>query len=178
MKKWMYVFGPGIMLAVFMFFYLASREETEAKLKAEKARKEEVARQAEEKRQIAEKKAREDAERRNAERAAEEAKAAKDKQDKYDADMRRILDDTAKANASAEESSQKVSELTIELDNLHKQKETLTREGFELAKRVEMAKVARRNAELEIQRMVQMIANRADQSSMSKMPPPVPPKES
>jgi len=179
MKKWMYVLGPGIMLAVFMFFYLASREETEAKLKAEKANKEEVARQAEEKRLVAEKKARDDAERRNTERAAEEGKAAKDKQDKYDADMRRIKDDTDRANASAEESSRKVSELTIELDNLHKQKDTLTREGFELAKRVELAAVGRRNSEIEIQRMVQMIADRADQSSMSKMPPPAPPpKES
>ena len=53
MKKWMYVLGPGIMLAVFMFFYLASKEETEARLKAEKAHKEEVAKEAEQKKQLA-----------------------------------------------------------------------------------------------------------------------------
>jgi chromosome segregation ATPase len=179
MKKWMYVLGPGIMLAVFMFFYLASKEETEARLKAEKAHKEEVAKEAEQKKQLAEAKAREDAERRNAERAADEARIAKEKQDRYDADMRRIKDDTDKANASAADSAAKVSELTIELDTLHKQKDSLTREGFDLAKRVEMAAVARRNSEIEIQRMVEMIANRADQSSMTKMPPPPPPpKES
>jgi len=179
MKKWMYVLGPGIMLAVFMFFYLASKEETEARLKAEKAHKEEVAKEAEQKKQLAEKKAREDAERRNAERATEEARIAKEKQDRYDADMRRIKDDTDKASASAAESAVKVSELTIELDTLHKQKDALTREGFELAKRVEMAAVARRNAEIEIQRMVEMIANKADQSTMTKTPPPPPPpKES
>jgi len=177
MKKWMYVLGPGIMLAVFMFFYLASREETEAKLKAEKAQKAELAREAEEKRQIAEKKAREDALRREAERVAEEAKTAKEKQDRYDADMRRIKDDTDKANANAEASAAKVSELTIQLDTLRKQKDTLTRDGFELAKRVEMAAVARRNAEIEIQRMVEMISQRAEQSALAKPPPP-PPKES
>jgi len=176
MKKWMYVLGPGTMLAVFLFFYFASKTETEARLAAEKARKEEVAKEAEQKKQVAEAKAREDAERRNAERAADEAKIAKEKQDKYDAEMRRILEDTDKANAEAESYAKQVSELTIELDTLHKQKDTLTREGFDFAKRVEQAAVARRNAELEIQRMVQMIANRADQSSMAKPPPPPPPQ--
>ena len=178
MKKWMYVLGPGLMLGVFLFFYFSSKAETDARMKAEKARKEEVARDLEQKKQIAEAKARADAERRNAERAAEEAKIAKDKQDKYDAEMRRIKEDTDKANANAAASAKEISELTIELDSLHKQKDALTREGFDFAKRVELAEVARRNAELEIQRMVQMIANRADQSIMAKMPPTPPPKES
>jgi predicted nucleic acid-binding Zn-ribbon protein len=91
--------------------------------------------------------------------------------------MRRIQADTDKFNAEVEKYSNEVSELTIELDSLHKQKDALTREGFDFAKRVELAQVVRQNAELEIQRMVQMIANRADQSMMTKMPPP-PPKES
>ena len=179
MKKWLYVLFPTALLGIFLYYYFASRAETLAR---ETAHREQVAREtaeANQKKAIAEAKAREDAERRNAERAAEEARIAKEKQDKYDADMRRIKDDTDKANASAEQSAAKVSELTIELDNLHKQKDALTREGFDLAKRVEMAAVARRNAELEIQRMVEMIANKADQSSMTKMPPPTPtPKES
>ena len=105
------------------------------------------------------------------------AGSAQDKQDKYDADMRRIQADTDKSNALVDTYSKQVSELSIELDSLHKQKDSLTREGFELAKRVELAAVARRNAELEIQRLTQMLANRADQSIMTKMPPP-PPKES
>jgi len=178
MKKWMYVFGPGLMLAVFLFFYFASKAETDARLRAEKIHKEEVAREAEAKKQAAEAKARADAEARNAERAAEETKAAKDKQDKYDNEMRRIKDDTDKANANAEAYAKQVSELTIELDSLRKQRDTITREGFDLAKRVELAEVTRRNAELEIQRMVEMISNRADQSTLTKMPPPPPPKES
>jgi hypothetical protein len=165
------------MIAVFLFFYFDSKAEWEAK---EKARLEEVARvkaDAEQKKQVAEAKAREDAERRNAERTAEEAKTAKDKQDKYDADMRRIQDDTDRANAMAEKYAKQVSELTIELDTLHKQKDALTREDFELEKKVELARVARQNAELEIQRTVEMIATRADQSAMAKPPPPPPPKE-
>ncbi len=90
--------------------------------------------------------------------------------------MRRIKAETDRSNAEAEKYAKEVSELTIELDTLHKQKDDLTREGFDLAKKVELAAVARRNAELEIQRLVQMMAERADQSIMAKMPPP--PKES
>src|ERR1019366_833395 len=179
MKKWMYVLGPGLMLAVFLFFYFASKSETDARLKEEKAHKEQVEKDAEAKKQAAEAKARADAEARNAQRTTDEAKIAKDKQDKYDSDMRRIKDDTDKASANAETYAKQVSELTIELDTLRKQKDTMTRDGFDLAKHVELAEVARRNAELEIQRMVEMIANRADQSTMTKMPPPPPPpKES
>src|ERR1035438_7353426 len=181
MKKWMYVLGPGLMLAVFLFFYFASKSETDApaRLTKQKSDKAGVEKDAEAKKQAAEAKARADAEARNAQRTTDEAKIAKDKQDKYDSDMRRIKDDTDKASANAETYAKQVSELTIELDTLRKQKDTMTRDGFDLAKHVELAEVARRNAELEIQRMVEMIANRADQSTMTKSPPPPPPpKES
>lgn len=179
MKKWMYVLAPGAMLAVFLFFYFASRTESLAR---EKAHKEEVAREkaeADEKKHIAEVKAREDADRRNAEREAEEAKAAKEKEAKYQASMDRIQADTDKSNKQAEEYAKHVSELTIELDSLHKQKDELTRAAFAESKKIELAEVARENAEMEIQRMVGMIADRADQSILVKMPPaPPPPKES
>ncbi len=176
MKKWLYVLFPTALLGIFLFYYFASKAETEAR---EKAHREQVAREvadANQKKAIAEAKAREDAERRNIERAAEEAKAAKEKEDKYNQEMARIKAETDRSNATAEEYSKKVSELTIELENLHKQKDSLTREDFELAKKIELAEVARRNAEMEIQRYNDMIANRADQSLMAKMPPP-PPKD-
>jgi hypothetical protein len=179
MKKWLYVIAPGAMLAVFLFFYMSSRAETKAR---EQAHNEEVAKQkadADEKKRIAEQTAKEDAERRNAEREAEEVKAAKAKQDKYDADMAAIQADTDKSNALADTYAKQVSDLTIELDTLNKQKDALSREGFELSKKIELAEVARHNAEMEVQRLVEMIADRADQTLMAKMPPPPPPpKES
>jgi len=92
--------------------------------------------------------------------------------------MARIKEDTDKSNATADEYAKKVSDLTIELDTLHKQKDALTREAFELDKQVELADVERRNAEMEIQRYDAMIADRADQSAMAKMPPPPPPPSS
>jgi chromosome segregation ATPase len=177
MKKWLYVLFPTALLGIFLFYYFASKAETEAR---EKVHREQVAREvadANQKKALAEAKARDDAERRNVERAAEEAKAAKDKEEKYNSEMARIKSETDRENASAEQYAKQVSELTIELDNLHKQKDSLTREDFDLAKKIELAEVARHNAEMEIQRYTEMISNRADQSMMVKMPPP-PPKDS
>jgi chromosome segregation ATPase len=176
MKKWFYVLFPAALLAVFLVFYLSSKKETDAREAAHKVEMAQQKAEADEKKHIAEVKAQEDAERRNIDRADAEAKAAKEKEDKYNTEMARIKADTDKSNATAETYAKQVSELTIELENLHRQKDELTRQAFDMAKKIELAEVGRRNAELEIQRYNQMIANRADQSAMAKMPPP-PPKD-
>jgi hypothetical protein len=177
MKKWFYVLFPTLLLGIFLIFYLSSRSETLAR---EATLREETAKakvEADQKKAAAEATAQADAERRNIQRASDEAKAAKDKEDKYNAEMAHIKAETDRASASAEKFAKDVSDLTIELDNLHKQKDTLTRESFELSKKIELAEVTRRNAELEIQRYDEMIANRADQSVLTKMPPaPAPDK--
>ena len=176
MKKWFYVVFPKVLIAIFLVFYLSSRSETIAR---EKVQREETAKakaEADQKKAEAEATAQADAERRNVERAAQEEKAAKDKEDKYNAEMARIKAETDKANATAEMYSKQVSDLSIELDTLHKQKDELTRESFEMQKQIELSEVARRNAELEIQRYDQMIADRADQSVLTKMPPAPPEK--
>jgi len=175
MKKWFYVLFPAILLGVFLFYYTASKAETEAREKAAKAEMAKEKAEADQKKALAEAKAREDAEKRAADRAADEAKAAKEKEDKYNSDMARIKEDTDRSNATAATYAKQVSDLTIELDSLHKQKDTEMRESFELAKKVELAEIARRNAELEIQRYTAMLVDRADQSTLTKMPPPPPP---
>jgi hypothetical protein len=175
MKKWLFVISPAAMLAVFLVFYYANRAESERREHEHQVQLDKQKADADEKKKIAEQKAHEDAERRNQERLADEAKVAKDKQDKYDATMAKIQDQTNSSNATAEKFAKEVSELTIELDTLHKQKDALTRETFDLAKKVEQGQVERRNADMDIQRMTDMIAQRADQSAMAKMPPPPPP---
>jgi hypothetical protein len=47
---------------------------------------------------------------------------------------------------------------------------------FAAAAKVEMAKIDRNNAELEIQRMYEMVAQKVDESSLAKLPPPPPAK--
>jgi sRNA-binding protein len=178
MKKWMYVLAPGTMLAVFLFFYFESKAETDAR---EKAHQEEVAKEkadADAKKQLAEAKAREDAQRREAQREKEEKDSAQAKLDKYEANMHRIQTDTDASNARAEARAKEVSELTIEIENLQKQKDDLSHQSFDDQKKIQLAEVARENAEFEIQRLVQMIADRADQSGMAKGPPePAPGKD-
>ena len=165
MKKWFYVLFPAILLGVFLFYYTASKAETEAREKAAKAEMAKEKAEADQKKALAEAKAREDAEKRAADRAADEAKAAKEKEDKYNTDMARIKEDTDRSNATAATYAKQVSDLTIELDSLHKQKDTETRESFELAKKVELAEIARRNAELEIQRYTAMLVERASRAA-------------
>ena len=88
---------------------------------------------------------------------------------------KQISDETNGYLAEGKKSQQESAALEIERDLLHKEKDRVGREAFDLAKQVELAKVARRNAELEEQRMVEMITRKATDSAMAKMPPPPPP---
>jgi hypothetical protein len=176
MKKWMYVISVSAMLAVFLFFYLTHMKEAAA---LEQVRKEKVAQQleaeAKHKAEI-EAKARADAERRAAERAAEEKKKEEDRIAKWEAESKAIQDATDKYNAEADRLSKQASELEIQLSALRTQKEKLNRDTLELAKKVELARIARQNAELENQRMIKMIAMRTANSSFTQLPPPPPEK--
>jgi len=174
MKKWMYVIFPSLMLLVFIGFYISSQNELAVR---EKQKAEEVARQkaAEDAHKAAlEAKAAEDAARHTAERAAEDAKALAEKEAKWQAESDRIQKETDASNASLDKYSKLVDKLQIQLDYLHKAKEEANRASFESFKRVQLADVERRNAELEVQRMVAMISKRAEDSSLTKMPAPAP----
>ena len=179
MKKWIYLLVPAILLGLFLFIYFPHVEKTHAK---ERARKEEIAKKKaedEEKKKAAEAKAREDAKKRQDERDAEEAKKLKEKEDKQAADDKKVRDQTAESIARANAAAAEVQKLETELARLRKDKDNLGRETFELAKQVELARIARRNAELEIQRVTEMLAKRAADSSMTRMPVvPTPPAKS
>ena len=68
--------------------------------------------------------------------------------------------------------------MELQLSALRTEKEKLNREAFDFAKQVERGKVARRTAELEIQRTTEMIARRAAQSSLARPPGAVTPPSS
>lgn len=170
----MYVIFPGIALVIFIVFYRASQNELEI---AEAKRKAVVAEQKaadEAKKQEAEQKAAADAKKHEQDRLADEAKAEADKQAKYEADLNRIKTDTTKTAASVTRYASHVSEMEIELDTLHKKKEAATRDEFETEKQVELAEIQRRTAELDSQRMVEMIAKKADASALTKGAPASP----
>lgn len=176
MKKWMYVISVGSMLAVFLFFYFAHIKEAEAaeKIRLEKQRQEQAA--ADAKKAEAEEKARQDAEKRAAERAAEEAKKEADRVAAWEKTSKEIQDATDNYLALGDKYQKSINELELKLADLRKQKEQLNREAFDYAKQVEAARIEKQNAEVESQRMTEMIAQRASESTLAQMPPPPPPK--
>ncbi len=175
MKKWMYLIFPGAMLGLFLVFFLSHTKEAEAR---EKTRQEVLAKKIADdvaKKKEDENRARLDAEKRAADRAAEDAKKESERIAKQAAIDREIREATDKAIADAATSQKTIDNLEAELDRLHKQKDQLSRDGFDIAKQVELAKVAKRTAEIEIQRTVELIARKAQESYLVRMPPPPPP---
>jgi hypothetical protein len=172
MKKWMYLIAPTVMLGAFLFLYVAESKEAEIKEQAKAAEIAKVKAQEAEKKKIAEEKARLDSAKRAAERAAEDAKREADKLAKREAEAKRIQDETDKYLADAAAQTKKIAELEAQVDVARKAKDQASRESFDLLKQVERAKVERRNAEIEIARLTEMLARRASDSSMTRMPPP------
>ena len=170
MKKWMYLIFPGAMLAIFVVFYSSHAKELHAKevrLAAEaKAKRDEL----DTKKKVAEAKAREDAAKRQKERDAEEGQKAAEKAAKQAADDKKVRDDTAKYVSQGDAAAKQVASFEVELDRVRKEKDKTSKEAFEIAKQVELTRIARRNAELEIQRMNEMIIKRASDSSLVRPP--------
>ena len=170
MKKWIYLIVPAVMMAGFLFVYFGHVETMHAKEAAKAASVAQAKAEAEAKKKDAEQKARSDAKKRQDEREAEEAKKEKEKADKQAADDKKVRDAIAEFTAKADSASKQAAALEAELDRIRKEKDRLSRETFDLAKQVELARIARRNAELEIQRMTEMIARKASESAMTRPP--------
>ncbi|KXU37935.1 hypothetical protein AXK12_00805 [Cephaloticoccus capnophilus] len=170
MKKWLYLIVPTVMLVVFTFFYLSQSKELEQQEIARKERVERERKEEEAKRAVIEEKARQDAAARAAEREAEAAQKEADRIAKWEAEGRDIQDATDAFNAEADRISKDISAKEIQLDTLRKQKEQLNTDVLNAAKRVELAQIAKRNAELEIQRKAELMLRRVESSAVAQMP--------
>lgn len=179
---YLYLIIPLAMLAAFLFTpsvgYFAAQKKIEAKIAAEKAedarkRAEEAARQHEIERQ-----AEEDARRHQEERERQEREREAKKEREYQDIINQLKGDLATYSGEGDKLQKEANDLELQISKARTEKEQLNRQSFELAKQVELQKVNRRNAELEIQRMVDMVAQRVNASPMSAMPPPPPPPPS
>jgi hypothetical protein len=174
MKKTLvtYLLIPGIMLAVFIFFYLGAVKEMNVKAEQAAAAKALAATEEANRKAEIERKANEDAERRQKEReAADAAKEAKKEAD-YQAVMTQLNTEAAKYSTQADKLASEVGALENAISAARTNKEKLNRETFDLAKEVELAKIARRNAEIEIQRMVEITGKKMATTSVALPPPP------
>jgi septal ring factor EnvC (AmiA/AmiB activator) len=95
----------------------------------------------------------------------EKAQREKDEQD------RKVLDETTKYENEAEKLSKEIAGLELAIANLRTQREDMNREVLESSKKVELAKIDRRNAELEIQRMYDIVAQKVAASFLTQAPP-------
>lgn len=167
-----YVITPLVLCALFGVYYFQFAQEQQIK---EAQKKKEVATKvAEEKRKKdeIEAKARADADERTRKREEEQAKKEADRRAKWEGQGQEIADATKKYTAQAEASAKQAADLEAQLTALRKQKEASGRESFELMKKVELARIDKRNAELEIQRLHAMVAKRATESGAAQLPPP------
>lgn len=171
-----YIIAPAFMLAAFVFFYRGALAEMDIK-EADHAKEVAVAKAQEDaRRKEIEAKAEADALKRQLERDAEE-KAKLDKKEKeYLTAMNQLRDEADKYTAEADKFAKDGNDLEVLLTNLRVQKEKVNREAFELAKAVELAKINRRSAEMEIQRLIEMVGTKAAASTLAAMPPPPPAK--
>ena len=172
-----YIIVPVVLLGVFLFFYNGALKEMAAREEQKKAQLAEAKATEDARRADIERKAAEDARKRQAEREAEErAKEAKKIKDYEDA-MKQLKDEADKYAAEADGYQKETNALELQLNELRSTKEKTNREAFELAKQVELAKVNRRNAELEIQRMIEMVGSKVGVSTALTVLPPPPVKK-
>lgn len=174
MKKSYFIF-PIILMVIFYFIYQdftvknAAKEEAEA-IALQASIDAEEAQQAK-----AERRAKEEANQRTAEREASEAKKLADRRAKWAAAGQEIADDSSKYSTEAAKFAQEKADLELALLETRNNHQKLTSAAFELKKKVELGRVAKRTAEMNEQRYIEMVANRAKASAMAKMPPPPPP---
>jgi pyruvate/2-oxoglutarate dehydrogenase complex dihydrolipoamide acyltransferase (E2) component len=174
MNKYYFIIPVGLLIG-FIFVYRGTvkdiqiREETIKAAAAAKAATEDA------QRQEIEKKAEEDA-RAQAEKRAAEEKAKQEKKDNdYKNAMAQLKGEADGYSAEADKLAKESAELELDLTKSRSLRDKDTSEAFDLTKQVELAKISRRNAELEIQRLIEMVATRAASSSLTAMPVPPPP---
>ncbi len=174
MKKTLltYLVIPGILLGVFIFFYLGAVKEMNAKDLARKEAKALADKEEADRKKVIEDNATKDAIKRQKDR--EEADAAKEakKEADYQAVMTQLRNEANDYSSQADKLNKEVQDLEIAISQTRSNKEKLNRETFDLAKQVELAKIARRTAEIEIQRMVERTGMKVADTSVAKLPPP------
>ena len=169
MNKFYFII-PVVLLGGFIFLYRGAVDEMNIKEAATKAQIAAAKAEEDAHRHEVEQKAIVDAEKRQKEREKEEsAKQAKKEKDYNDA-MAKLKHETDGYAAESSKLTKDVADLEVALTNGRTLRDKTSLESFELSKQVELSKINRRRAELEIQRLIEMVGTKA--STFAAMPPP------
>jgi hypothetical protein len=114
-----------------------------------------------------------DALKRQQENEATEKAKLEQREKAYGDAMAKLKSDTDGFNADGDRFAKEGAELELKLSEARQLREKTSQEIFEISKQVELAKISRRKSEIEIQRMVEMVGNRA--TTLAAMPPLTPP---
>jgi len=168
-----YVIFPVVLLLTFGIYYtqVAKPEMAEQERAAAKKVEEQLAADETRRKEI-ELKAQADAQAQQQARELRDREKQERLQREREEQDRKIAEDTAKYENLAASLSKQIADTDKEIADLRNKRETLTREIFAAAAKVELAKIDRQNAELEIQRMYDMVAQKVSDSFLTKLPPP------
>ena len=166
-----YLIVPLVLLSLFGGLYWQHSRTADAEARAKADATAQAKAVADAQKAETERKAREDADLRAAARLAEEKKKEDEKRAKWDADSVRITEETARYTALISTLAQEQTSLEKALADTRAQREKLAKENFETARAIELARIARRNAELEVQRMTEMVARKAGGTSLLRPTP-------
>lgn len=157
----LYIIVPLVLVLAFSGLYVSHTKHAAEKAAVAKAEAEKIAKEAADKKAEAERQAREDADRRTREREAEAKKKADEKAAKWAAQGEQIAEETARYEELVGKNTAELKALEAKLAALRAEKETAVQAGFDFDLEIEKARVAKRSAELEIQRLVEMTARKA-----------------
>jgi hypothetical protein len=169
-----YVIVPAVLLAVFAVLYTGARKEMEAKHQAQIEAKAKVDETDRIRKAEIDRRATEDAKRRQDEQAAANKAKEDKKQRDYDDAMKKLKDEANDYATQADKLAKEAADLEIQISQARTDKERLNRETLEFSKQIELAKINRRTAELEIQRMIEIVGRKLNESSIAIPPPPPP----
>lgn len=166
---------PALLLLAFLFTpgygYFAAQKEIVAKQEAREKAAAEAKQVEEAKRLEIQKRAEEDAIARQKENELQErAKDDRRRKDFEDA-INKLRDDIATFTRETEAQAKESADFEAQLGNLRDRKEAANRDTLDLAKQIELAKIERRIAEMEIQRMVAMVSRNLSSSPLLAPPP-------
>ncbi len=165
-----YIIVPVVLMALFIWVERDAAQETRLKeertIAAEVKRKED---EASKKREL-EDKAKVDAEKRNVERLKEEKERDEKKKKDYAEKIQKLKDDVKRYTDDVDLNTKKVALLEKDLAEKRELHERENRAVFEFAKKVELSKKLRRDAELEVQRYNEILARRASESILANPP--------
>lgn len=170
-----YVIVPAVLLAGFLLFYRSAVHEMDLKDAAIAKQIADDKAAAEAHQRDIDRIAQEDALKHQRERDAKETADREKKEHDYQAAMTQLKNEADNYSAEADKLSKEAADLEIALIQARALRDKTSSDAFDVSKQVEMAKINRRIAEMEIQRVAEMVGAKASGSYLTALPPPPPP---